>query len=125
GDLGVETPPEDIPILQKRMINLCNKFDRPVIVATQMLESMMTNLTPNRAEVSDIANAILDGTDAVMLSGETAAGDFPVEAVEMMNRIAMETEHFLLTKLETIAKPANAPNRLLDAIGRAAFRIVE
>ena len=125
GDLGVEIPPEDIPILQKRIISLCNHHDRPVIVATQMLESMMSNLTPNRAEVSDIANAILDGTDAVMLSGETATGRYPVEAVQMMNRIALGAEQFLLSNLHSIAKPDNAPNRLLDAIGRAAFRIVE
>ena len=125
GDLGVEIPPEQVPVLQKRMISLCNHLDRPVIVATQMLESMMENLTPNRAEVSDIANAILDGTDAVMLSGETAAGRYPVEAVRMMNRIAIQAEQFLLTNLNTIAKPDNAPNKLLDAIGRAAFRVVE
>jgi pyruvate kinase len=90
-----------------------------------MLESMMSNLTPNRAEVSDIANAILDGTDAVMLSGETAAGRYPAEAILMMNKIALQAEQFLLTNLNTIAKPDNAPNKLLDAIGRAAFRVVE
>ncbi|HYF48754.1 MAG TPA: pyruvate kinase [Planctomycetota bacterium] len=125
GDLGVEINPEDIPVLQKKIISLCNQVDRPVIVATQMLESMMTNLTPNRAEVSDIANAILDGTDAVMLSGETAGGRYPAEAIQMMNRIALQAEQFLLTNLETVYKPPNAPNRLLDVIGRAAFRIVE
>ena len=125
GDLGVEMPPEQIPILQKRIISLCNENDRPVIVATQMLESMMSNLTPNRAEVSDIANAILDGTDAVMLSGETAAGRYPVEAILMMNRIALQAEQFLLTHLNTVAKSPNAPNKLLDTIGRAAFRMIE
>ena len=127
GDLGVEMPPEQIPVLQKRIIAICNERDRPVIVATQMLESMMENLTPNRAEVSDIANAILDGTDAVMLSGETAAGRYPVEAIAMMNKIALQAEHFLLTNLRTIAKSRNATttNRLLDAIGRAAFRVVD
>jgi pyruvate kinase len=125
GDLGVEMPPEEIPVLQKRIISICNTLDRPVIVATQMLESMMSNLTPNRAEVSDIANAILDGTDAVMLSGETASGRYPAEAILMMNRIAIQAEQFLLNNLNSIAKPANAQNRLLDVIGRAAFRIVE
>jgi pyruvate kinase len=125
GDLGVEIPPEEIPVLQKRIISLCNTHDRPVIVATQMLESMMTNLTPNRAEVSDIANAILDGTDAVMLSGETASGRFPVDAIAMMNRIALQAENFQLTQLNSLSKPKNAPNRQLDAIGRAAFRITE
>jgi len=125
GDLGVETPPEHIPVLQKRIITLCNQMNRPVIVATQMLESMMSNLTPNRAEVSDIANAILDGTDAVMLSGETAAGRYPAESILMMNRIALQAEQFLLTHLNSIAKPDNAPNKLLDTIGRAAFRVIE
>ena len=125
GDLGVEIPPEDVPVLQKRIVSICNMLDRPVIVATQMLESMMSNLTPNRAEVSDIANAILDGTDAVMLSGETASGRFPVEAIQMMNRIALQAEGFLLSNLNTIVKPKNGPNRQLDVIGRAAFRITE
>jgi len=125
GDLGVEIPAEEVPIVQKRIINECNKHDRPVIVATQMLESMMTNLTPNRSEVSDIANAILDGTDAVMLSGETASGRYPVEAIQMMNKIALQAEGLLLTQLNMIAKPKNAANRQLDVIGRAAFRITE
>ncbi len=125
GDLGVEMPPEEIPMLQKKIISICNTLDRPVIVATQMLESMMSNLTPNRAEVSDIANAILDGTDAVMLSGETASGRYPAEAIQMMNKIALQAEQFLLTHLDTLPKPANSHNRLLDVIGRAAFRIVE
>ena len=128
GDLGVEMPPEEIPVLQKRIVSSCNRLDRPVIVATQMLESMMSNLTPNRAEVSDIANAILDGTDAVMLSGETASGRYPAEAIVMMNRIAVNAEQYLLDNLVTIAKPTkpdSAKNHLLDVIGRAAFRIVE
>ncbi len=125
GDLGVEIPAEDVPVLQKRIIAECNKRDRPVIVATQMLESMMTNLTPNRSEVSDIANAILDGTDAVMLSGETASGRYPCEAIQMMNKIALHTETLLLSQLNMVAKPKNAPNRQLDVIGRAAFRVTE
>jgi len=125
GDLGVEIAPEDVPVLQKKIITACNRLDRPVIVATQMLESMMSNLTPNRAEVSDIANAILDGADAVMLSGETASGRYPAESILMMNRIAVQAEHYLLSNLVTIAKPVGAQNRLLDVIGRAAFRIVE
>ena len=125
GDLGVEIAPETIPVLQKRIISLCNHHDRPVIVATQMLESMMSCLTPNRAEVSDIANAILDGTDAVMLSGETATGRFPAESIGMMTKIALQAEQHMLSNLNSIAKPDNAPNKLLDAIGRAAFRVVE
>jgi len=92
GDLGVETDIARMPVLQKEIISLCHEFRRPVIVATQMLESMTHNNLPTRAEVTDVANAILDGADAVMLSGESAVGDFPVETVEMMHRIALGAE---------------------------------
>jgi pyruvate kinase len=96
GDLAVEIGTENVPPVQKMMIEKCNEVGKPVITATQMLESMIKSSVPTRAEVSDISNAIFDGTDAVMLSEETTLGDFPIEAVEVMTRVADKTENHIL-----------------------------
>ena len=117
GDLGVELPPEDVPPLQNKIVALSRQFGKPVVVATQMLESMVASPTPTRAEVSDVATAIYDGADAVMLSAESAAGKYPCEAVQMMDRIAHSAErdpvypariHFTETKLEPTTADALA-----------------
>lgn len=92
GDLGVEIPMQDVPLVQKMLVKKCLRHARPVIIATQMMESMITNISPTRAEVNDVANAVLDGADAVMLSGETSVGDHPIEVIKAMSKIVQQCE---------------------------------
>ncbi|HUZ02974.1 MAG TPA: pyruvate kinase [Thermomicrobiaceae bacterium] len=120
GDLGVQLPPEEVPIAQKRIIQVARERGTPVITATQMLESMIYQPLPTRAEASDVANAVLDGSDAVMLSAETATGDYPVEAVEMMVRIICAVErNFLPAPL----RETERPHTVASTIARAASEI--
>lgn len=114
GDMGVEISPEQLPYIQKTMIRMCNDAFKPVITATQMLDSMIRNPRPTRAEVTDVANAIYDGTDVVMLSGETAMGKYPVEAVSMMSQIAESTESHL-NHTEILLSKAGHQNRGISA----------
>lgn len=119
GDLGVEIPAEEVPLVQKEMIKKCNALGKPVITATQMLDSMQRNPRPTRAEASDVANAIFDGTDAIMLSGETAAGQYPVEAVQTMFNIATRTEESLNYKEILSKRRDQVGMTITDAIGQS------
>jgi pyruvate kinase len=118
GDLGVELSAERVPLIQKKIIRACNVAGKPVITATQMLESMILHARPTRAETSDVANAILDGTDAVMLSGETASGAYPVEAVQTMAKVALDVERSELWQLPP-RKPLHS-NNISEAMAEAA-----
>ncbi|MCL2169751.1 MAG: pyruvate kinase [Defluviitaleaceae bacterium] len=122
GDMGVEIPPEEVPIVQKHMIRQANLVGKPVITATQMLESMVSSPRPTRAEANDVANAIFDGTDAIMLSGETAKGEYPVESVKMMDRIAKQTESSIEYN-ENLKKRGGHVVNITNAITYAACTI--
>ncbi len=121
GDLGVELSAEDVPILQKQIIEMARKAGKPVITATQMLDSMMNSPRPTRAEASDVANAVFDGTDAVMLSGETASGKYPVKAVEVMGRIIDKAEGVVVKKEEYIRRNMEKHSSVTEAVAFAAI----
>ncbi|WP_103504422.1 MULTISPECIES: pyruvate kinase [Streptomyces] len=125
GDLAVEYPLEKVPMVQKRLIELCRRNAKPVIVATQMMESMITNSRPTRAEASDVANAILDGTDAVMLSAESSVGQYPIETVKTMSKIVMAAEEELLSRGLQPLVPGKKPRTQGGAVARAACEMAD
>src|SRR5690242_17046558 len=125
GDLAVEYPLEQVPVVQKRLIELCRRNAKPVIVATQMMESMITNSRPTRAEASDVANAILDGADAVMLSAESSVGRYPVETVKTMSKIAIAAEEQLLARGLQPLVPGKKPRTQGGSVARAACEMAD
>lgn len=125
GDLGVEMPPENVPRLQKQIVREARRVGKPVIVATQMLESMINNATPTRAEASDVATAVYDGADAIMLSAESASGEYPIEAVTMMDRIALNTQGDPMYHKGLAAQHPELQHTTADAITAAAKQVTE
>ncbi|MAX81888.1 MAG: pyruvate kinase [Crocinitomicaceae bacterium] len=125
GDLGVEIPMQDVPLIQKEIVNKCQLQAKPVIIATQMMESMIENVSPTRAEVNDVANAVMDGADAVMLSGETSVGKFPVEVIEAMYKILIKTETFKGIYHKEFKPQMNDDRFITDSVCFSAVKMQE
>ena len=125
GDLGVEMPMQTVPFLQKKITNICLEKAKPVIIATQMLESMIENITPTRAEVNDVANSVMDGSDAIMLSGETSVGLFPLQAVQAMHKIVANIEQEFIKKKSNQLKEKHGQRYISDAICYHSCKLAE
>jgi pyruvate kinase len=123
GDLGVETPQEQVPLAQKMIIKQANRMGKPVIIATQMLESMVSEPVPTRAEVSDIANSIFDGSDALMVTGETAIGMHPVEVIKVLKKVILETEKTI--NFDTVRQPIGQNKSIANAISHATCQVAQ